>query len=156
MNPKRNRHIWKKAEVDGWLAIWLKAVDYKHWPTRIARYIWGKQSPDISCGSMDSTSCAPLDNNCCKYQKSLCHLTTARSHANETQISYASMARSKHLVTYFTTQQRDFTTRPLDCTSSFRIWPLKMFLVFMTSWLTGTVPAIPTLRPMSHLSLGHR
>ena len=155
-NRKRNKHIWKKAEVDGWLAIWLKAVKYNNWPTRVAKYIWGKQSPDISCGSMETSNCKPLSNNCCKHQKSLYQLTPARAHANTAQISYARTARSKHRASSFTGQQRGFTTRPRHCTSSSRIWPSKTLWVLVTSWLTGMGPATQIPRSMSHLFLGHR
>lgn len=64
---KDMRRIWKRAQVDGWLEVWLKAVPYKDWPYRVAKQIWDKPSPDIQCGSMEG-NCHPLNNNCCKHQ----------------------------------------------------------------------------------------
>lgn len=68
VNNKRhhNKHIWNKAEVDGWLSIWLKAVAYKRWPERVAKNIWPHKVVDIHCADMHSTECGPVTTNCCK------------------------------------------------------------------------------------------
>ena len=75
---KHMRRIWKRAQVDGWLAIWLKAVPYKDWPYQVAKYIWDKLSPDIDCGSMQADNCHPLNNHCCKHRTILWRLTIIR------------------------------------------------------------------------------
>lgn len=72
VNNKRhhNKHIWNKAEVGGWLDIWLKAVAYNRWPERVAKNIWPHKVVDIHCADMHSTECGPVTNNCCKKKTS--------------------------------------------------------------------------------------
>ena len=149
INNKRKhmRRIWEMAQVDGWLNIWLKAVPYNDWPYRVAKYIWDKPSPDIDCGSMEADNCHPLNNNCCKPPDHVA-IDHYSSYTNKTQTPYARTAESKRRDTSFTGRQRDFILPPRHCTNSFRISPFKMPLVWAGSYLTGTVPATQTLRPM--------